>query len=84
MTTATCNDRRKRTPGQIWSFWSFLPALTRPFVMTAVVVRARGFFTAFRRFPKSARWSKITELQLRLSSTKAAPSYQKMDYQVSR
>lgn len=64
--------------------WSYLPALTRPSVMTALVVVARGYLTAFRRFPLSAKWSIVTELSLRLSSIKASPNFRKMDYQVSR
>ncbi|KAM9450941.1 folylpolyglutamate synthase, mitochondrial isoform 1-T1 [Clarias gariepinus] len=49
--------------------------------MTALLVRARWRFTALRVFPQSAKWPSNTDLLLRLSSTKAAPIYRRMDYQ---
>ncbi|XP_017347799.1 folylpolyglutamate synthase, mitochondrial [Ictalurus punctatus] len=49
--------------------------------MTALLLRARGRFTAFRTFPQNAKWSNSTELDCRLSSIKAAPSCRRMDYQ---
>ncbi|KAB5549106.1 hypothetical protein PHYPO_G00063470 [Pangasianodon hypophthalmus] len=49
--------------------------------MTALLGRARGRFTALRRFPPSAKWPNITELPLRFSSAEAAPSCRRMDYQ---
>ncbi|KAF4076937.1 hypothetical protein AMELA_G00202340 [Ameiurus melas] len=49
--------------------------------MTTLLLRARCRFTTFRTFPQNAKWSNSTEVDLRFSCVKAAPSFRRMDYQ---